>query len=306
MTFYCILLIFDANVYLQMEIQEHTLLKAAEIIDRDTEIHYAYHRSLRTITSAHTHDFYEFFLIVKGKTVHKINGKTGIIDEGTLVFIRPDDIHSYERYNGENFELINLAFTKQTLDTLLKYYGKGFNASRLLRSEYPPELKLPHLEKELLTSRFHKLNTLSRKKKDRIKTEFRILIAEIFSRYFDDLKKEKDSSIPQWLMKLKEEMEKKENFTAGIEKMYEISGRSAGHLSRAFRKYFNETPTDFIKHLRLNYAANMLTNSDEDITAVSMDAGFENLSHFYHLFKEQFKTSPKEFRMKYQKLIIPV
>jgi AraC family transcriptional regulator, dual regulator of chb operon len=280
-------------------------LRSKEIIDQQTEIHYAYHRSLKTITSTHRHDFYELFFIVKGKALHRVNGKNEVIEEGTLVFIRPDDIHSYEKYDPEGFELINLAFTESTLKSLMNYFGEGFNSSRLIKSSYPPELKLPQIEKELLISRFNSLNTLSRKEKNRIKTEFRILLAEIFSRYFDDTKEEKHANIPQWIIKLREEMEEKENFSSGIKRMYELSGRSAEHLSRIFKKYFDETPTDFIRHLRLNYAANMLTNSDEEITSIAMDSGFENLSHFYHLFKKQFKTSPKEFRTKYQKLIIP-
>jgi AraC family transcriptional regulator, dual regulator of chb operon len=284
---------------------DYPLLKASEIIDPDMGIHYAYHRTLKTITSIHKHDFYEFFLIVKGKAVHKINGITEIIDEGTLVFIRPDDVHSYERHDNKNFELINLAFTPSTLYPLLDYYGEGYNSERLLKSEFPPKLKLREVEKELLTARFTKLNTLSRKNKKRLKTEFRILIAEIFSRYFDKTAKEPDKDIPGWVVSLREEIGKKENFTAGITKMYELSGRSAEHLSRIFRKYYNETPTEYITHLRLNYAANMLANSDDDITSVSMDAGFENLSHFYHLFKKQFSSSPREFRLKHQKLIIP-
>jgi AraC family transcriptional regulator, dual regulator of chb operon len=286
-------------------IKTHPVLKAADIIDSDTGIHYAYHRSLKTITSTHRHDFYELFLITKGKAVHNINGISEVVDEGMLVFIRPDDIHSYEKYNNESFELINLAFTAYTLKALLDYYGEGYNSERLLMAELPPKIILRDIEKELLITRFNQLNTLSRKNKKRLKTEFRMLIAEIFIRYFDTGLKANDSSIPGWLLFLREEMEKKENFTEGISRMYKISGRSPEHLSRIFRKYFNETPTEFITHLRLNYAANMLANSDDEITSVSMDAGFENLSHFYHLFKKQFNTSPREFRLKHQKLIIP-
>jgi AraC family transcriptional regulator, dual regulator of chb operon len=284
----------------------YTLLKAEEIIDPETEIHYAYHRSLKTITSTHRHDFYEFFLIVKGKAVHNVNGTTEIIDEGTLVFMRPNDIHSYEKYNNENFELINVAFTSATLNSLLEYYGEGYNAGRLIETPLPPKTKLLDIEKELMLNRFNHLNTLSRKNKKRLKTEFRILIAEVFSKYFTGTISEKDTNIPGWIVSLKEEMQKKENFTKGISRMYELSGRSPEHLSRIFRKYYNETPTEFITYLRLNYAANMLTNSDEDITSISMDAGFENLSHFYHLFKKQFHTSPREFRLKHRKLIIPI
>ena len=100
-------------------------------------------------------------------------------------------------------------------------------------------------------------------------------------------------------------MEKKENFSAGISRMYELSERSPEHLGRSLKKYFKETPTELINKLRLNYAANLLVNSDKDITEIAMDAGFENLSHFYHLFKKNFSIAPKEFRLKHQKSLIP-
>ena len=38
-------------------------LKTKELIDPESEIHYAYHKSLASITTPHNHDFYEIFLI---------------------------------------------------------------------------------------------------------------------------------------------------------------------------------------------------------------------------------------------------
>jgi AraC family cel operon transcriptional repressor len=164
---------------------------------------------------------------------------------------------------------------------------------------------LSTIEKDILISRFEKLNTLRRTNKRKIKTELRILLADIFSRYFIYEEDAVNEIIPGWLVKLKLEMEKQENFVFGINRMYKLCERTPEHLSRSFKKYFNESPTDYITNLRLNYAANLLSNSDEDITNISMDCGFENLSHFYHLFKKKFDSSPKEFRLKHQKSIIP-
>jgi|SRR5690554_5523281 len=280
-------------------------LRTKDLIDPETGIHYAYHKSLASITFPHNHDFFEIFLITKGKALHKINDKEEIIDEGTMVFIRPDDTHSYERYNDENCELINIAFPASTLQKLLDYFGEGYNAERLLKPEYPPTLKLPEIDKDILIARFEGLNTIPRGKKSKIKSEFRILIAEIFSRYFREEQHEKNEDIPSWLLKLKDEMMKRKNFVAGINRMYELSDRSPEHLSRTFKKYFNQTPTDFLNHLKLNYAANLLANSDKTISEISLDAGFENLSHFYHLFKREFGMAPKDFRNRNQKIIIP-
>ena len=280
-------------------------LKTKDLIDPESEIHYAYHKSLATITTPHTHDFFEIFLITKGEAFHRINDKQEIIEEGDLVFIRPNDTHNYEKSDDKSCELINLAFPELTMLKLFEYFGEGFHSDKLLMAEFPPKIRLSKFEKDILVNRFEKLNTLRRTNKKKIKTELRILLADIFSRYFTTGDESLNEIIPYWLVKLKAEMEIKENFVLGIKKMYDLCERTPEHLSRSFKKYFNESPTDYITNLRLNYAANLLSNSDEDITNISMDCGFENLSHFYHLFKKKFDSSPKEFRLKHQKSIIP-
>jgi len=280
-------------------------LKTKDLIDPESEIHYAYHKSLATITTPHHHDFFEIFLITKGEALHRINDMQEIIEECDLVFIRSNDTHNYEKFEDKNCELINIAFPAKAILKLFEYFGEGFHSDKLLKSEYPPKIKLSKIEKDILISRFEKLNTLRRTNKKKIKSELRILLADIFSRYFTYEDNLVNEIIPSWLTRLKEQMGKKENFVAGINKMYELCERTPEHLSRSFKKYFNESPTEYITNLRLNFAANLLSNSDEDITNISMNCGFENLSHFYHLFKKKFDSSPKEFRLKHQKSIIP-
>lgn len=280
-------------------------LKTNDLIDPESEIHYAYHKSLATITAPHSHDFFEIFLITKGEALHRINDKQEIIEEGNLVFIRPNDKHNYEKSHDKNCELINLAFPASTILKLFDYFGEGFHSDKLLNAEYPPKIRLSKIEKDILISRFERLNTLRRTNKEKIKTELRILLADIFSRYFSTEDDSVNEIIPTWLIKLKTEMGRKENFVLGISKMYELNEKTPEHLSRTFKKYYNESPTEYITNLRLNYAANLLSNSDEEITTIALDCGFENLSHFYHLFKKKFDISPKEFRLKHQKSIIP-
>lgn len=44
--------------------------------------------------------------------------------------------------------------------------------------------------------------------------------------------------------------------------MVSLSGRSKEHLARMMKKYYGITTSEFINRLRLNYAANMLLNSN--------------------------------------------
>lgn len=277
----------------------------ADLIDPESEIHYAVHKSIRSITIAHHHEFFEVFLITKGEVVHIINGKREVLSEGSLLFIRPDDVHCYEKSSRGECELINVAFAHKTALELFKYLGDGFRAERLLQAKLPPRATLPRAELHLVKTQLEDLNTLPRSDKAAVRTRLRVLLVELFSKYFPVSKQLEKKSIPDWLDWLVNEMHKKENFAGGLARMQALSRRTPEHLSRIFKKHLGVTPTQFVNELRLNYAANLLTSTDETITGIALEAGFENLSHFYHLFKTQFKRSPKQFRADNKKSVIP-
>lgn len=100
---------------------------------------------------------------------------------------------------------------------------------------------------------------------------------------------------PHWMFLLMNQMNKPENFIQGLPLMKTLAHISQEHLTRAFRKYLNVTPTQYINDLRLTYAAGLLTKSSHDITEICFLCGFNNLSHFYHQFKKKFGCSPKQY-----------
>lgn len=282
-----------------------TVLTAESLIDPKTEIHFAFHKSLKNITSPHSHDFYELFIITKGSVVHRINGKKEVLNEGSLVFIRPKDAHYYEKDGERVCELINLAFPQKAVDELFLYLGEGFSSERLLTASDPPVIILSQTEKNIVAEKLGELNTLPRVNKSEIKTKLRILLLELITKYFPKEAHKKAGQLPEWLEYLMEEMSKKENFAAGLSALQKISEKTQEHLCRVFKKHLRLTPTEYINELRLNYAANMLTNSDVQIIEISGESGFDNLSHFYHLFKKKYNMSPREFRIVHHRSMIP-
>ncbi len=277
----------------------------SDLIDPEAEIHYAVHKSIKNITIAHNHDFYEVFLLTKGSVVHIINGRRQILQAGAFVFIRPHDVHYYARHDGHACELINLAFPEQTAHELFDYLGHGFMADRLLNSTMPPSTVIPGVELNIVKSHLEGLNTIARTSKAEIRTRLRILLVELLSKYFPVRKHLQKRIIPDWLEWLVDEMQKRENFAEGISAMQRLARKSHEHLGRQFKKYLGVTPTQFVNELRLNYAANLLTNTDDTIMGVCLEAGFENLSHFYHLFKRHYGQSPKRFRLSHKRSGIP-
>lgn len=272
-----------------------------EIIDPATEVHYNYLTQVKTLAQIHDHEFYEMFLLVYGDAIHHVNGETVGLQEGSLVFMRPRDIHYYELTGENTCGIINLAFPVRTFKALTDYLGEGFMPERLVGLKLPPTVLLSKHDREEAAGRLESLNILQRNDKQRIKTEVRILIMEFLTKYFPPAREHRSERIPAWLEHLMSEMQKKENFTAGLSAMPALSGKSQGHLCRAFKKYVHQTPSNFINELRLNYAANLLTNTDEPVISVCLSSGFENLSHFYHQFKKKYGMSPFKFRKVHQK-----
>ncbi len=282
------------------------ILYSEELIDPEVEFHYAFHRSFRDITAVHTHTFFELFLIVQGEVLHTVNDRTQLLPQGALVFIRPADIHWYQRSGGSDCQLINLAFRESTIRELFAYLGEGFPSVLLLKRTFPPKVVLSANERDILSAKLRHLSTIPREQKLRLRSTLRILLFEIFTKYFSSEVSEGPLQRPGWMDALLYELQKKENFVQGIDNLYELSQRSPEHISRVFRKYLNTTPTEYINELRLNYAANLLSNSDESVTQIGMEAGFGNVSHFYHLFRKKFHVSPAKFRIHTQKVVIPL
>lgn len=109
------------------------------------------------------------------------------------------------------------------------------------------------------------------------------------------------SQEPAWLRFVCERMVEVENLRQGVPRMLELSGVSAPHLSRSFRQHLQQTPTEFVNHLRLEQAAMRLAATQQSILDISWDCGFENLSYFYRLFKRAYGFSPKAYRQHAQK-----
>lgn len=256
-------------------------------------------------TKSHSHDFFEFFIILKGRVEHIVNAIPMTIGQGTLVFMRPNDVHYYKKVGSEDCQLLNIAVKEETILSLLNYLGPGFHPKRLTDPAIPPSVILSESELDELLTRFDSLNLLHQKNVLIQRTEWRILLVEIFARYFNIIEN-KTSHYPEWLSHLIHEIQDPENLKLGLKRLNELACKSKEHVCRSFMKYLNQSPSAFIHDLRLKTAANQLIRTDKKITDIAFDLGYENLSYFYQRFKKHFKQNPGDFRKLYRKPLIPL
>ena len=265
-------------------------------IDEESGCQYRYIYSNTERFVLHNHDYYELFLTLKGEITHVINGKHQQLQEGSLVFIRPKDVHSYICEKNRLYRYVNLALSWSTIDSLFGYLGSGFPSKELLSAKYPPSVVLSLKEREGLLKKLTECNAVNWQEKQKLKLYTRALITEVFTKYFADLSIHSESDVPPWLEAACEKMRKPENFSAGLERMIQLSGKTREHLARNMKKYYSVTTTEYSNNLRVNYAANMLINSDMPVIDLCYDCGFQTLSRFYVAFKEQYGISPRQYR----------
>ncbi|MDP4133401.1 MAG: helix-turn-helix domain-containing protein [Bacillota bacterium] len=246
----------------------------------------------------HYHDFYEVFLTLSDNIVHQINGVSQPLAKGSLVFIRPSDTHKFLP-SEDPYSFINLAFNEELATSLFEFLSEDFPKETMLKEPFPPTTILNTEQTKELASSLRELNSIEWDNSIKLKIHTKMLLTDIFVKYFLGIETENKDKIPFWLKDTCEKMKNIDNFSKGITRMTEISGRTYEHLSRSLKKYFGETPSAFINDIRVNYAANMLINSNKTVTDLCYESGFGNISWFYSCFKNRYGLTPKDFRKKY-------
>lgn len=70
---------------------------------------------------------------------------------------------------------------------------------------------------------------------------------------------------------------------------------TAGQLRRKLKAITNQNIIEFIRHYRLQKAANLLQNKSLNVSDVAYEVGFENMSYFSKTFFEEFGKYPSEW-----------
>ncbi len=76
----------------------------------------------------------------------------------------------------------------------------------------------------------------------------------------------------------------------------QLSCRSSRQFTRDFREVFNDTPSNWIREQRLEYAHHLLQSSTQSVTEISYESGFRNYSNFIQLFRKKYAITPKQLK----------
>lgn len=81
-----------------------------------------------------------------------------------------------------------------------------------------------------------------------------------------------------------------------VEELSSELAMSRVHLYKKMMQLTGKTPTEFIRHIRLQHAAYLLRNSGLTVAEVAFRVGFNNPKYFSRHFKEELGVLPSEYR----------
>ena len=85
------------------------------------------------------------------------------------------------------------------------------------------------------------------------------------------------------------------DFNFNVKMLREEMGIGRMQLQRKLKALTDQSPVEFIRVLRLKRAAQLITQHKDNISQITYEVGFNNLSYFAKCFREHFGLSPSEY-----------
>jgi len=260
------------------------------------------------ILTMHTHNYYEYFLIVSGAVVHMVNDTETILSPGDLIFIRPKDFHGYRLLPDVDCDMINISFRAVHFDSLLAYLGEK-QKNQISDPAMPPKINLINLNVNVNDShslfehllREHEVMNFYMGDDQSLLLYLKMLLFEtvkVFVNVAPD--HEKPDSTNHLLTAALEKMNSQTALEEGLPALIRFMGVSHGHLCRIMKEHLHTTPAQYIIDKRMIYASNMLIRSDLNILSISQLVGYQSLSCFISTFKKKYEMTPSRYRTLYR------
>lgn len=250
----------------------------------------------------HWHDEAELTLITRGSCTYQIRFETYAAVEGDLLFVPPAALHSLtippkSRYDSETYVFHMNFLGANSADICAVRYLAPVAAQNLL---LPCHIGRDHPAYSELIQIFHSINSVYEGAAPGYELVLKSLLLRVIAVLLPYGKEE--SSRPQLqtehMDKLKLVLEYIGEHYAedlSIAQLAKICFFSEYHFMRFFKKYMGTSCLEYVKDLRLEKAAELLSQGETPVLEASLSSGFPNLSYFYREFKKKYGMTPKQF-----------
>jgi AraC family transcriptional regulator len=108
---------------------------------------------------------------------------------------------------------------------------------------------------------------------------------------------------PSWLLHVCSALRERSAVPIRLDALAREAGVHPAHLSRAFRLHFGQTPSEFVREVRLSAALGSLETTSASISAIAADCGFADHAHLTRAARAHVGNTPSAIRRAAQRKV---
>ena len=246
----------------------------------------------------HWHDEMEIIVVRQGRLLVNVGGEDFSLTEGGVLLVNPRQLHLMRSedqtvcYDTLLFSVELISF--QSSDLLERAVMGPIRTGRaILQNLVPPQL-LTEENRRLLDEAVQ----VNIKKEYMYQLETRLLLLRFFMGLLraGNLVERNEDPAGQMQRQLLEYIRIHYRDSLTLSDLAAQFHLSQKYLSRYFKEKFHITISEYIRHLRMTHAKELLETTDLSVTEVAEQSGFSSVSFFIRQFTEANGISPRKWK----------
>lgn len=230
---------------------------------------------------------YLMLFVLSGRGTFEINGQEKIIRQNQCVLYKPHQMQKYNFLCEDEPEVFWIHFTGNSIEALLS--KAGINAGTAYNFNNP----------EHISNLFKKIITELQIKKPMFEgfviSSFIELISYVGRENLNFQQKEGSVNRDR-LDEVLRKLHKDYNKNLKLEELSKICSLSKYRFLHVFKEHTGFSPMEYLKHIRVEKAKDLLLSSSLSVAEISQIVGYENQLYFSRVFKSIEGISPNNFR----------
>ncbi len=241
----------------------------------------------------HTHDFFEWMLVLKGENVHNINNELYKLHKDDIFLLSPGEYHDSISQSND-VTAICLSVERSEFERMCRAFD--LDVEKEYQKSAPTIYTCAGIT-ESVYALFENIESLSSEH------DMRLLLSLLIKTYMDNARLQ-SVTMPLWLAEALKEMNKPENMKEGVAALVRISNYSRSRLSKLMWQNLGVSLHDYVLNLRLSTAHKEIVLSQKEIEQISEDVGYASFSHFQKIFKKHYGVTPAKLRARHSTFTI--
>lgn len=244
----------------------------------------------------HKHAFIEFFFVTNGQAYHLINGQEVMVKKGDAALLTRDDVHGFRLDGNQVFEHTDVLIETDFFIEACNFFYNGLYDSILsVNGAKSFVLTYEQISDLVSCSSYLFLPSDNISHMVMAKSILSKIISLFLKNYYLS---EHANSYPDWIMSLITKFSDVNNFSLSASDIVKEFAYNPDYIRRLFKRYTGTTMLDFFNKKKVEQAYLLLRTTDMSIEQVCTAVGIANPSHFYHLFKKIYHTTPSSVKQK--------